>query len=190
MIVSTDSEEIADVAKAAGSEIPFFRPKELAGDFAGTGEVLGHAVQWFMDRGEAVEYFCCLYATAPFAQPEYIRKGYDIITKEGVSSVFSVTTFAYPIFRALGINSDGHLEMFWPEYEFTRSNDLSEGYHDAGQFYWLDTKHFLKTGKIFTKDAKPVILPRYLVQDIDTIEDWETAEKMFTSLQGNANQNN
>ena len=110
---------------------------------------------------------------------EDIKKGYEVIKEKKVSSVFSVTTFAFPIFRSLKINNSGQLEMFWPEFELTRSNDLQEAYHDAGQFYWIDVDVFLKTLKLYSKDSMPVILPRYIVQDIDTLEDWKTAEKMY-----------
>ena len=99
-----------------------------------------------------------------------------------MSSVFSVTPFPFPIFRALKRGDNGHVAMFWPEYELTRSNDLPAAYHDAGQFYWLACAAFLQDQKMYGRDTLPVILPRYLVQDIDTPEDWETAEHMFHAL--------
>ncbi|MCP4668349.1 MAG: pseudaminic acid cytidylyltransferase [Deltaproteobacteria bacterium] len=179
IIVSTDSEEIANVAKRVGAEVPFLRPAELADDFIPTAPVLMHAIQWLLDRGMDVKYFCCIYATAPFIHPKYIKEGFDLMMEKGVSSVFSVTTYAFPIHRSLKLNEKENLEMFWPEYEMVRSQDLPEAYHDAGQFYWLETTSFLKGQKIYTSDAMPVILPRYLVQDMDTLEDWETAERMF-----------
>jgi CMP-N-acetylneuraminic acid synthetase len=124
-----------------------------------------------------------MYATAPFVQPEYVIEGYHLLTAQKVSSVFSVTPFPFPILRALQIAEDGHMAMWWPEYELTRSNDLPDAYHDAGQFYWLACDAFLQNKRMYGRDALPVILPRYLVQDIDTPEDWETAEHMFHALQ-------
>jgi pseudaminic acid cytidylyltransferase len=182
IIVSTDSEKIAEVAKAYGAEIPFMRPKDLADDYTPTVPVLLHALDMLKEQGIEPEYICCIYATAPFCSPEYITKGFDLISQKKVSSVFTVTSFPYPIFRSLKINETGNLEMFWPEHELTRSNDLPEAYHDAGQFYWLDSDTFIKRKTDFSNDSLPVILPRYLVQDIDTQEDWETAEHMFKAL--------
>ncbi len=183
VIVSTDSEKIAQVANEYGAETPFRRPTEMADDYTPTAQVLAHALNWLAENGTPARYACCIYATAPFVRPEYIKKGFELITIKKVSSVFSVTTFASPIFRALKINAGGHLEMFWPEHEMTRSNDLPEAYHDAGQFYWLDCEIFLQEQKVYSPDALPIILPRYLVQDIDTPEDWETAERMFKALE-------
>jgi pseudaminic acid cytidylyltransferase len=182
IIVSTDSDEIAQVAIDNGAEIPFLRPKELSEDHTPTAPVIAHAIQWFKDRGDFPEFACCIYATAPFVMPEFIKKGYEIIVKYNVASAFSVTTFAFPIHRALRITDKGTLAMFWPEYEMTRSQDLPDAYHDAGQFYWLKVDPLLQSGKIYTSDAMPVILPRYLVQDIDTPEDWITAERMFNAV--------
>jgi len=183
IIVSTDSEEIAEVAKIWGAEVPFIRPPELADDFTGTVPVLLHALNWLSGHGFAVDYFCCIYATAPFVQPEHIIEGFTLLKKRNATTAFSVTTFPYSIFRALKIGGDDRVEMFWPEHENSRSNDLPEAYHDAGQFYWANAKNYLKEKQFYSKDSVPVILPRYLVQDIDTPEDWETAEKMYSVLQ-------
>ena len=182
IIVSTDSKEIASIAKDFGAEIPFMRPVELADDFAGTDPVILHALKWLMEDGEKIDYICCIYATAPFVKAEYIIKGYNILRDKNAASCFSVTTYPFPIFRSLKINNQNRLEMFWPEYKERRSQDLPEAYHDAGQFYWADARNYLKEKQFYSKDAVPVILPRYLVQDIDTPEDWETAEKMFSAL--------
>ena len=183
IIVSTDSEEIAEVAKSCGAEVPFVRPTQLADDFTGTIPVLIHALNWLNEHESAADYFCCIYATAPFIRPEFIRMGFDLLKKKKATAAFSITTFPYPIFRALKITEDGRIKMFWPEYENSRSNDLPEAYHDAGQFYWGDAEKFMMGKTFFSSDALPIILPRYLVQDIDTLEDWKTAEKMYAVLQ-------
>lgn len=182
IIVSTDSEEIAAVARQAGAEIPFVRPVELADDFTPTADVILHALDWLGEHGGVADHACCLYATAPFVQPSFLRQGFDLLLESGAASVFTVTTYPASIHRALKIEEDGHLAMVWPEYELTRSQDLSETYHDAGQFYWLDARRFSAEKKIYGRDARPVILPRYLVQDIDTLEDWLMAETMYTAL--------
>lgn len=183
IIVSTDSEEIAGIARDYGVETPFSRPSELSDDFTGTVPVLLHALNWLDDHGYTSDYFCCIYATAPFVQPAFIRRGFDLLKKKNAGVAFSVTTFPYPISRALKIGKTGRIEMFWPEHENARSNDLPQAYHDAGQFYWGDTEKFLKEKTFFSSDAVPIMIPRYLVQDIDTPEDWETAEKMYSVLQ-------
>jgi pseudaminic acid cytidylyltransferase len=179
IIVSTDSQKIAHTAKEYGAEVPFMRPKNLSDDFTPTAPVLLHDLKRLRKNGVVPNYVCCIYATAPFVQPDYLKKGLELMIRKRASSVFSVTTFPFSIFRALNISEAGCLKMFWPEHELARSNDLPEAYHDAGQFYWLDSKKFLKTKKIYTGDALPVILPRGLVQDIDTPEDWESAEAMY-----------
>ena len=183
IVVSTDSKKIAAIAKEFGAEVPFMRPAELADDYIGTDAVTFHALKQLMEDGEKIDYICCIYATAPFVKAEYIIKGYNILRDKNATSCFSVTTYPFPIFRSLKINNQNRLEMFWPEYRGTRSQDLPEAYHDAGQFYWADVKKYLKEKQFYSKDTVPVILPRYLVQDIDTPEDWETAEKMYSVLQ-------
>lgn len=182
VIVSTDSETIADVAREYGAEVPFIRPPEFSDDFTPLFAVLEHAIGWLNEHDIPCTYICNILATAPFVRVEDLIAAHKLITKKKVSSVFTVTTFGFPIFRSLKINEKGALEMFWPEHELTRSNDLPEAYHDAGQFYWLDTEKFLQTKKIYAKDAVPLILPRYLVQDIDTPEDWERGEIMYKTL--------
>ena len=180
VIITTDSEEIAEIAEKAGAEVPFMRPAALADDHTNTWEVVLHALnECEKIYSEEIANICCLYATAPFLRSRDLREGYELLTSRNVSSVVSVTSFPFPIFRAQKICEDGHLEMFWPEYELARSNDLPEAYHDAGQFYWLDAKTFKKEKKMYGKDAMPIILPRILVQDIDTPEDWETAEILY-----------
>lgn len=182
VIVSTDSHELAEIAKSYGAEAPFIRPAELSDDFTGTDAVILHGLNWFIDKGIDVRYVCCIYATAPFINSEYVVKGLELLKKQKSTSSFSVTTYPYPIYRSLKINENGRLNMIWPDYMNVRSQDLSEAYHDAGQFYWADVKKYLIEKKFFSADAVPVVLPRYLVQDIDTEEDWTRAEAMYKAI--------
>jgi len=182
VVVSTDSEDIAAVARAHGAEAPFLRPAELSDDRTPTAPVVAHALQELAHQGSRHEYCCCVYATAPFLKPEFLRQGLELLRTTGAGSVFSVTTFAFPIFRALRLEQDGRLAMFWPEHEQTRSQDLPTACHDAGQFYWLDCARFLAEPRMYWPDSRPVVLPRWLVQDIDDEEDWATAEAMFQAL--------
>ncbi len=150
IIVTTDSEEIAAIARAYGAEVPFMRPPELSGDHALTKAVVIHALNWFKEEGVELEYACCLYATAPFVQPNYLNEGLDLLKSTGATTAVSVTSFSFPIMRGLKINDAGLLEMIWPEHQMTRSQDLSETYHDAGQFYWLNVEKCMKTeGPLF-----------------------------------------
>lgn len=182
ILVSTDSEEISAIAQACGADVPFMRPAELSDDHTATAPVLKHALEWLNKSGTPASHACCIYATAPFVRASDIVQGLDILQDSKVATVFTVTSFTFPILRALKIKPDGKLAMFWPEHRLTRSQDLPEAYHDAGQFYWLDVASFLENPELYSKDSKPIILPRYLAQDIDTLEDWETAELMHRAL--------
>jgi len=182
IIVSTDDEEIATIGRACGAETPFVRPKELADDFTGTNEVVKQTIQWFHERGEIVEVACCIYATAPFVQPAYLIEGQNKLVLSNKSFAFSVTTYPFPILRALRISQNELVEAIWPQNINARSQDLEETYHDAGQFYWGTANAFLNDVNIYSAESIPVILPRYMVQDIDTLEDWKHAELMFQGL--------
>lgn len=179
IIVSTDCEKVANLACHYGAEVPFLRPEHLSDDFIGTRPVTNHAIQYVVEKGDTPEYCCCIYATAPFLQAEYLRKGLDALKSEPARSfAFSVTTFPFPIQRALSIKGDSISPMFVDDIR-KRSQDLEEAYHDAGQFYWGRTEDYLSNKGIFSEHSVPIILPRHLVQDIDTPEDWHRAELMY-----------
>jgi pseudaminic acid cytidylyltransferase len=182
VIVSTDDAEIAGVAAAAGAEIPFLRPMSLADDHTGTNAVVRHALEWLAEQGDAVTHVCCIYATAPFLQSCYLQRGYDLLMASRKSFAFSVTSFPFPVQRALRLNAAGEIEAMYPEYRQTRSQDLPAAYHDAGQFYWGTTAAYLRGDVIFSTASLPVVLPRHMVQDIDTLEDWRRAELMYEVL--------
>jgi pseudaminic acid cytidylyltransferase len=179
IIVSTDDAEIAEVAKAHGAEVPFRRPKELSDDFTTTIAVVNHAIKWFEDHQSKPEYVCCLYATAPFVNSNALQSSLKHLKKENAEYCFTVTSFPFPIQRAIQITKEQRVEMFFPEYLNTRSQDLTQAYHDAGQFYWGKADALLDGKPLFSNFAVPYILPSYLVQDIDTPEDWVRAELLF-----------
>ena len=183
ILVSTDDAEIAEVARRSGAEVPFMRPMELSDDHTGTIPVIAHAVRWQQAQGVVPEAVCCIYATAPFLRSDDLVTGLDTLRREGCDYVFSVTRYAFPIQRAIRVNAKHRIEMFYPEQFDTRSQDLPEAFHDAGQFYWGQTTAWLSGRPIFSPDAAPVILPRSRVQDIDTLEDLERAERMFQVMQ-------
>ncbi|MEI6674195.1 MAG: pseudaminic acid cytidylyltransferase [Verrucomicrobiota bacterium] len=175
IIVSTDSEEIAKIAQAWGAEVPFRRPAELSNDYASTAEVLEHAVTWLQQNG-GCEAFCCIYATAPLIDEKYILKGYELMIAENADSVMSVTTFSFPVERALNLNANGQIIFQWPGNAQKRSQDLPEVFYDAGQFYWCQAHAFMAKPDIFALNPLPIILPLSISQDINTQEDWEMAE--------------
>lgn len=184
IIVSTDDEEIAEVARAHGAATPFVRPADLANDYAGTGAVVVHAIQWFSDQGMAYDATCCIYATAPLIDPEKLKEGWARLSEPGRRFAFSVTSFPFPIQRALKQTANGSVDMFWPENLSKRSQDLEPAYHDAAQFYWGWSDAWVNGETAFSPISAPVILPRTHVVDIDTPEDWEVAEVTYRVLKG------
>ena len=182
VVVSTDDEEIASVAREFGATTPFVRPKELADDFTGTNAVVKHAVAWFNAQSNDVVHACCLYATAPLLQARFITEGYEALSRSDAAFAFSVTSYAFPIQRALRVTPEGRVDAIYPEHRMTRSQDLEHAYHDAGQFYWGTARAFLEDLPVFAPHSIGVILPRHLVQDIDTLEDWDQAELMHRAI--------
>lgn len=179
VIVSTDDSEIAKVAVEYGATVPFTRPQNLSDDHTGTIPVIRHSIQWLQTNHKDVEYVCCLYATAPFVRPGDISTGLTSLIESDADYAFSVTSYGFPVQRAIRVTSAGRVEMLYPEHLETRSQDLEEVYHDAGQFYWGRAHAWQDDGVVFSQKAVPVYLPRKRVQDIDTPEDWECAELMF-----------
>jgi pseudaminic acid cytidylyltransferase len=175
--VSTDDLEIASIAKDFGAQI-INRPDKLADDFSTTIDVINHAKEYLEDKN--YRYLCTIYPTAPLLQAKYLEEGFEKLKNSDAINAFSATSMPFPIQRTFKIK-DNRCEMFFPEYYSSRSQDLEEAYQDAGQFYWQ--KLGFKSNEImFGKDSIPIILPRYLVQDIDTLEDWEMAEVTFKTL--------
>jgi pseudaminic acid cytidylyltransferase len=181
VIVTTDDNEIAEVAKKWGAEIPFMRPPELADDFAGTAPVITHATQWALDQGLDVHAVCCIYATAPFIRAADLKEGWDELDSGSWEYVFTATDFGAPIFRSFEKTAGGGVRMFFPEHVSTRSQDLPIALHDAGQFYWGRTSAWLQQKRVFDLHSKPLVIPRWRVQDIDTQDDWDRAE-MFAPI--------
>lgn len=182
IVVSTDDDEIAEVARDCGADVPFRRLPELSDDHTGTIPVVAHAIRTLQSQGVSPDYVCCIYATAPFLQGVDLNQGLEELERSGADYAFSVTRYEFPIQRAIRIADSGRAEMFYPEHFNTRSQDLEAAYHDAAQFYWGRSDAWLSGKIIFSQVAVPVILPHHRVQDIDTPEDWERAEWMFKSM--------
>lgn len=182
VVVSTDDPEIAEVAHQYGATTPFMRPDALSDDYTGTIPVVAHAVQWHIDSGVPVTEVCCVYATAPFVRAEDLQAGLRLLLETGSEYAFSVTSYAFPIQRAIRLNESDRVSMFSPEHFNARSQDLEEAFHDAGQFYWGKASAWLQGKIIFSQASAAVKLPRHRVQDIDTLEDWVRAEWMFNAM--------
>ncbi len=179
VIVSTDDKDIAKIAQELGATSVIERPLELADDFTGTGPVIAHAIRFYQEKIGEVDKVCCIYATAPFLTGDWIKKGFIQLHENPTAQfAFSVTSFDFPIQRALTLSGTGVLPVT-PSAIFKRSQDLTEMYHDAGQFYWGSVSAWLGKLSMFAEHSIPIILPRYRVQDIDTPEDWKKAELMY-----------
>lgn len=184
VIVSTDDAEIADVARLWGAEVPFLRPAELSDDYSGTTEVIAHAARWFVDQGEPVAAVCCIYATAPLIQVDDLIRGWEALESGEWAYALSVADFSPSIYRAFRQHPEGGLEMLFPEFFTTRSQDLQIAWHDAGQFYWGRPAAWMEGKRIFDRHSAPVPIPRWRVQDIDDLDDWVRAEMIFKHLMG------
>ncbi len=177
IVVSTDDAEIAAVARAHGAETPFLRPADLADDHATTLAVMQHALT---ELGGEIDLACCLYPTAPLLRPQDLVRGFEILAdRPDKAYALGVTSFPFPVQRAVRIGADGALEALYPQYRDTRSQDLEPAWHDAGQFCWGRAQAWRAGVAVFSGATLPVLLARHRVQDIDTPEDWSRAERLF-----------
>lgn len=183
IIVSTDDDEIAQVALEYGAEVPFLRPSELADAHTGTTEVVRHVIEELGQSGQVPTYVCLIYATAPLLLADDLQQSFQLLIESKARYVFSAASFGFPIQRAFFKDKQGGVEMFHPEHRGTRSQDLVEAYHDAGQFYWGLANSFIEREVIFAPHSRMYLLPRHRVQDIDTPEDWRRAEYLYELLQ-------
>jgi len=184
IIVSTDSEEIKEVAGAHGARVPFMRPIELSDDFTGTAAVTKHAAQWYCDNVGSPDFFLTVYPTAVLLSGDDIARAVARMTETGAEIVLSAAEFPSPIQRAVYVDDDGRAIMFHPENYYSRSQDLQKAYHDAGQFYLTKPATALQGLPNYGPHASLIVLPRHRVVDIDTMEDFELAERMFAVFGG------
>jgi len=183
IVVSTDDEEIAEVAREYGADIPFMRPRDLADHMTGTTPVMQHALRMLikqssLDDSKRPTQACLIYATCPLLTPEDLQQGFNGL--ENATFCFSACTFDFPIQRALHLDQNGQLAPMFPEHIAKRSQDLTEAIHDAGQFYWASVQDWLEDGVIFGAKSKPIMLPRHRIQDLDTEEDWQRLTQLMT----------
>jgi len=190
IIVSTDDDEIAEVSLKYGASVPFIRPENLSDDYTTTTDVIAHALSWVQKNIGNVKFVCALYATAPFTTSKDLLSAYEEISKnKDCHVVFPIVEFDFPIQRAIKLADDGSVKMFQPKHLLTRSQDLEKAYHDAGQFYWMKSE-FIGSGiSPFSDIARPIKIPHYRTQDIDTKDDWIRAELMFKAMNLNNKSN-
>ncbi|MNP23788.1 hypothetical protein D3C76_1165090 [compost metagenome] len=159
------------------------RPATLADDFTGTAAVIAHALQVLSEQGDEFDHACCIYATAPLLQARFLDQGLNLLKQHPHKAfAFSVCDFGFPVQRALTLDAHGALTALYPQYRDTRSQDLSVAYQDAGQFYWGRSDAWRRGEVLYSPSSLPVILPRHLVQDIDTPQDWKRAEYLYAAL--------
>lgn len=181
VMVSTDDEEIAEIAMKYGAKVPFYRSEATANDFATTNDVIWEVLEEYEKRGQVFDAFCCMYPTAPFLKAERLTAAMDLLMNSDADKVFPVVEFSFPPLRGLLIEDDV-LKFKHPEYMYTRSQDLEKLYHDAGQFYCFKTEDYRANRSFWTGNIKPIVLSELEVQDIDTQTDWEIAEMKWKIL--------
>lgn len=182
IVVSTDDQAIATIAEMYGADIPFIRPDNLSDDYTTVSPVVKHAIKSLSEEGCDIDEVCCIYATAPFIKPSEIQAGLNKLQELDCDFSFSVCSYQFPIQRAFRILGEVGVCMYKSNEFNTRSQDLEEAYHDAGQFYWGYPSSWNKDVQMFSERSAPIILPHYRVQDIDTIEDWIRAELLFKTI--------
>ena len=182
VMVSTDDVEIAEIARQEGASVPFLRSMENANDYATLADVLVEVINAYKGRGDEFDLICCLLPTAPLISSEDVRSAYDQLVMSTFDSICPVVAFSYPILRSLSIDEKGNLNMNWPEYRFSRSQDLRPAYHDSGTFYWIKTSSLLKDKKLLSENGTAIVLDEFRVQDIDTDTDWALAEMKYKLL--------
>jgi pseudaminic acid cytidylyltransferase len=177
IVVSTDDLEIEKVARSLGADVPFLRSSATANDHAPVADALIEVIEKLAVMGHHYDEVCCLFATAPFITTTHIKDAYQLMAD--ADAAFTVQKFESAIYRALRKNESGHLEMIWPEHRNTRSQDLPDAFHDAGQFYWIKAKTLLEERTLFAKKSRGYVLSSWASVDIDTEEDWIRAEVFY-----------
>ena len=186
IIVSTDDEEIADVSRANGADVPFMRSPATSGDFSTTADVLCEVLGRLADEGRAFDDFVCIYPCVPFLTGEVLAKAYSVFKEKNADALMPVVRFSFPIQRAMVSDGQGFLSYREPENERTRTQDLEPAYHDAGMFYCCKTAVLMKEKTLVPRKTAMFELPETCVQDIDTMEDWRLAEMTYRVLKGDA----
>lgn len=183
VMVSTDDAEIAEIAKTYGAKVPFFRSNDNSNDFATTYDVLEEVINKYATTlNKYFEYCCCIYPCVPFINSNTILKAFNILKNFNLDSVFPAVEYSFPIQRAIKRIDEVKFEFINPEYSLTRSQDLDKSYHDAGQFYWLNTEKLIEKKSLVTDNTGCIVISELEAQDIDNENDWNLAELKFEKI--------
>ena len=183
VMVSTDDEEIAQIARETGAKVPFMRSEKTSNDYATTADVLMEVLEHYQELEQEFAYTCCIYPTAPFVTAEKLQKAFSMIKEANAAQLTPVVAFSFPPQRCVVVRN-GKIEMLYPEHRNTRSQDLEPYYHDCGQFYFYNTKEFIKEKGIIVENVIPMVLSELEVQDIDNESDWKLAEIKYKMMEG------
>ncbi len=181
VMVSTDSEEIADIAREYGANVPFMRSEATSNDFATTADVLTEVIEKYEKVGKSFDYMCCIYPTAPFITGEKLKNAMNSIIEKKAQTLMPVVEFSFPPQRGMVIR-DEKLGYMYPEFALSRSQDLEKMYHDCGQFYCMDVEEFKVSEKVVMENTIPFVVSEMEVQDIDNMSDWEIAEIKYQAM--------
>ena len=184
VMVSTDDEEIAKIARQYGAKVPFMRSEKNSDDYSSTMDVIEEVIKNYIQVNNThFQFVCCIYPTAPLIKSNHIKAGYEKLNLNNYTCVFPSVEFSYPIWRSFEIEETNTIKMFWPEYINTRSQDLKKAFHDAGQWYWFNISKL--TNWNWPTNSGSIILQDCEVQDIDTLSDWKIAEMKYQLMLGN-----
>lgn len=178
VMVSTDDQNIADIAIEYGAKVPFLRSKKNSDDFATTFDVIKEVTEVYKSQGKRFENICCIYSCAPFVTSKILLKAYNQLIEKKWDTVFPIIAYSFPIQRALRVNQ-GKVSMILKDNLNIRSQDLEKSFHDAGQFYWCNTKRLLNSKKLITPNSGGIEISELDAQDIDTEIDWSLAELKY-----------
>lgn len=182
VMVSTDCQDIANVAKEYGARVPFLRSKKNSDDFATTIDVISEVISWYKDRGLSFEYACCIYPCTPLLNKEKLTESFSLLLKHNFDCVFPIIRYGFPVQRAVRVNKDGIVKMIQPEHLITRSQDLEPTFHDAGQFYFFNTEKLVSKQKLLTDLTGYIEVSEMEAQDVDNLVDWKLAEVKYKLL--------
>lgn len=180
IMVSTEDQEIAAIARQYGADVPFLRSNETANDFATSDDVLREVIRRYGELGRHFDNMCCIYATAPLVRSQDIQIAYERLLSSSFNLVYPVVQFSYPIWRCLDMDESGKMNYHWPEFENSRSQDLPKEYHDTGTFYWYKIKSWMEDKEMIGG----IVVDETTIQDIDTLTDWKIAEMKYRILNG------
>lgn len=181
IVVSTDDTEIATIAKEYGALVPFSRPPSLSDDLTPTVPVISHAIEECQKLGWEIESVCCIYPCVPFLEAQDLVNAYSIMQRKDSEFVYPVTGYVHPVQRAMRQLESGQMEFIDAASELTRTQDLEETFHDAGQFYWGKATAWLAQKKMHS-GGLGMIIPNWRVVDIDNLDDWKRAEILSQTL--------